>query len=337
MKRPFAVLLAVVILAGTRLTIPAGTVAQQPAGTAPIAVRNQTAQPGREVLVLRHQQLKMGAHDDYYRASREGVWPWYEKIGTRIVGQWLVVDPTGRVAAEHDDAYRLARYASFEHWRDTRDQSNASLGGNGLDRQKSLDSGRERAGVQTGSKGAYFLQGEYADTRPLYMPGLTEKYERIEGRPSADDAVIAMRSGAAQQGREIIELRYQRIVKGSFDRFVAQTVRDVWPWEEKLGARPIGQWRVIYPDAPSRTRESLEFDEVVTMIRFASHAHWQAMQPDRAALLGGNGPDWQAWQRALESQAALTRQTSVEFLDGEMYHSPPVFTPSLGERYQLSR
>jgi hypothetical protein len=336
MNRPLTILLAGVILAGARLTSPARPAAQQPpAGANPIAVRNQIAQPGREVLVLRHQQLKKGAHDDYYRASREGVWPWYEKIGTRIVGQW-VVDPTGRMATEHDDAYRLARYASFEHWRDTRDQSNASLGGNGLDRQKGQESGRERTGVQTGSKGAYFLQGEYADTRPLYMPGLAEKYERVEGTPSADDPVIAMRSAAAELGREVIELRYQRIAKGSFERFVAETVRNVWPWEEKLGARPIGQWRVIYPDAPSRTRESGDFDEVVTMIRFASHAHWQAMQPDRAVLLGGNGPDWRAWRGALESQRTLTRETSIEFLQGEMYYSPPVFTPSLGERYRLA-
>jgi hypothetical protein len=94
---------------------------------------------------------------------------------------------------------------------------------------------------------------------------------------------------------------------------------------------------VIYPDASSRTRESADYDEVITMIRFASHAHWQAMRSERAVLIGGNGPDWQAWRRALDAQRALTRETSVEFLEGEMYHSPPVFTPSLGERYSLAR
>lgn len=315
-----------------------GLAAQRGAGQAtPVAVRNQTPQAGREVLVLRHQQLKKGAHDDYYQASREGVWPWYEKIGTRIVGQWLVVDPAGGAPTEFDEAYRLARYASFEHWRATRDQSNAALGGNGPDREKSLESGRERAGVQTGSKGAYFLQGEYADTRPLFMPGLPEKYERADGAPSPADDVIAMRSAVAQAGREIVELRYQRIVKGGFDRFVARTVEAVWPWEEKLGARPIGQWKVIYPDAPSRSRESGEFDEVITMTRFAGHPHWLAMRPDRAVLLGGNGPDWRAWKNAVDAQAAMTRESSVELLAGEMYHSPPVFMPSLGERYRGAR
>jgi hypothetical protein len=328
--------LGVLLLAAIGFAAP-GSRAQAPsspiASEKPIAVRNQTPRTGREVLVLRHQQLKKGAHDAYYRASRAGVWPWYEKIGTRVVGQWLVVNPEGGAPTGFDDAYRLARYASIEHWRATRDVSNATLGGNGADREKSLASGRERVGVQTGSKGAYFLQGEYAHTRPLYMPAVTETYDRVEGVASTADDVIAMRSAAAQPGREIVELRYQRIAKGAFDRFVKDTVEGVWPWEEKLGARPIGQWRVIYPDAPSRTRESAEFDEVITMTRFASHAHWQAMRPERAVLLGGNGPDWRRWRSAMDAQAALTRDTSVEFLEGEMYHSPPVFMPSLGERY----
>ena len=325
------------------LTASAVSQAQAPstqaagAGAKPIAVRNQTPQAGREVLILRHQQLKKGAHDDYYRASRAGVWPWYEKIGTRIVGQWLVFNPDGGAPTTADDAYRLARYASFEHWRATRDPANVSLGGNGGDQAKSLESGRERGDVQTGSKGAYFLQGEYADTRPLYMPGLPESYERVDGTATPGDEVIAMRTAAAQTGQEILELRYQHIAKGAFDRFVAETIAAVWPWEEKLGARPIGQWRVIYPAAPSRTREAADFDEVVTMTRFASYAHWQAMRPERAVLLGGNGPDWRRWRSALEAQAALTREISVEFLQGEMYYSPPVFTPSLSERYRMIR
>jgi hypothetical protein len=330
--------LAGALLGGWLAASAAQPTPQQQAGAEPpVAVRNETPRPGREVLVLRHQQLKKNAHADYYRASREGVWPWFEKIGTRIVGQWLVVRPDGGTPPASDEAYRLARYASFEHWRATRDQSNATLGGNGSDREKGRESGRERGGVQLGSKGAYFLAGEYADTRPLYMPGVPERYERVAGAASPGDDVIAMRSAAARPGREIVELRYQRIEKNAFDRFVSQTVAAIWPWEEKLGARPIGQWRVIYPDAPSRTRESAAFDEVVTMTRYASYEHWQAMRPERAVLLGGNGPDWRAWKMAADALAALTQDQSVEFLEGEMYHSPPVFMPSLGERYTLAR
>ena len=319
-------------------TVLSAQTAQRPSG--PVAVRNDRPQAGQEVLVLRHQELKTGAHDEYYRASRAGVWPWYEQIGTRVVGQWLVVERDGAAVASvaTEDAYRLARYASVDHWRATRDNANAQLGGNGPSREKSAQSGRDRTGVQTGSKGAYFLQGENAPTRPLYMPGLAERYERIDSTaPSPADEVIAVRSEAARDGREVVELRYQRIAKGAFGRFVVETREAVWPWEEKLGARPLGQWRVIYPDAPSRTKESPDFDEVITMTRYASRDHWLAMAPDRAILLGGNGPDWRAWRAARDAQARLTRDTSVELMQGEMYASPPIFTPALPERYRLSR
>jgi len=303
-------------------------------------VRNDRPRPGQEVLVLRHQELKKGAHDDYYRASRAGVWPWYEQIGTRIVGQWLVTerDSVTVEAAPTEDAYRLARYASVEHWRATRDNANAQLGGNGPSREKSAQSGRDRTGVQMGSKGAYFLQGEDAPTRPLYMPGLAERYERTASTaPLPTDDVIAVRTEAARPGREVVELRYQRLAKGTYAQFVTATRDAVWPWEEKLGARPLGQWQVVYPDAPSRTTESPDYDEVVTMTRYASRDHWQAMAPDRAVLLGGNGPDWRAWRSALDAQGRLTRHTSVELMQGEMYASPPIFTPALPERYRLSR
>jgi hypothetical protein len=212
--------------------------------------------------------------------------------------------------------------------------SNARLGGNGPDREKSIASGKERLGVQTGSKGAYFLQGDNAPTRPLFMPGLDESYQRTAGTPSPADEVIAVRNDVARPGREVVELRYQRIVKGTFPQFVAQTREAVWPWEEKLGARPIGQWKVIYPDAANRTSESPDFDEVLTMTRYASREHMTAMRPDRAVLMGGNGPDWRAWRTALDAQAKVTRQTSVEIMQGELYESPPVFMPALQERYQ---
>jgi hypothetical protein len=333
---PAASLLATFLLVATTGALQP---AQGPAG--PVAVRNERPRPGREVLVLRHQELKKGEHDAYYRASRAGVWPWYEQIGTRVVGQWLVVDRDGRAvnAAPSDDAYRLARYASIEHWRATRDPANIRIGGNGPDRDKSLESGRDRVGVQIGSKGAYFLQGENAPDRPLFMPALSERYERIldPGAPAPGDPIVAVRHEAARPGREIVELRYQRIAKGAFDRFVADTRDAVWSWEEKLGARPIGQWKVIYPDAPSRTKESPDYDEVVTLTRYAGREHWQAMRPDRAVLLGGNGPDEQAWRAALDAQARVTRDTSVELMQGEMYYSPPIFNPALPERYRLSR
>ena len=308
-------------------------VGQAPAPLArPIAVRNDVPRPGTEVLVLRHQQLRKGAHQQYYESSRDGVWPWYERIGTRVVGQWLV---TG-ASPEFDDSYRLARYASFEHWRATRDAENASLGGNGPNREKNVQAGRDRLGVQAGSKGAYFLQGHMAPDGPIHMPGLAESYTLVEaGRPSAvTDEIIAVRNDVAQGGDEIVEIRYQQIVKGGSDRFLSATRAGVWPWEQKLGARPIGQWTVIYPEAPNRTKESPDYDEVVTMTRYASEAHRQAMRRDAAVLMGGNGPDYRAWMAALDLQASLTRETSAELARGHMYLSPPIFMPGLPERYR---
>jgi hypothetical protein len=333
MKHPLLAALLFVAAAGA--TVHPG---QQP--SAPVAVRNERPRAGREVLVLRHQELKKGAHDAYYRASRAGVWPWFEQIGARVVGQWLVVDRDGRPvqAAPVDDAYRLVRYASVEHWRATRDPANVRIGGNGPDLEQSLASGRDRGDVQTGSKGAYFLQGENAPERPLYMPALDETYERVAGEaPAASDPIIAVRHEAARAGQEIVELRYQRIAKGAFDQFVAGTRESIWPWEEKLGARPVGQWQVIYPAAPGRTQESADYDEVVTLTRYASREHWQALRPDRAVLQGGNGPDATAWRAALDAQTRLTRETSVELMQGEMYSSPPIFTPALPEKYRLAR
>lgn len=314
--------------------------AQTGQNAAPIAIRNERPRPGQEVLVLRNQQLRKGAHEQYYASSREGVWPWYEKIGTRVVGQWVIVNPAGGAAPQpFDDAYRLARYASFEHWRATRDMDSPSLGGDGPNREKSQQSGRDRTGVQTGSKGAYFLQGQMAPDAPFYMPGLSERYERIDTgrRPSATDEVIAVRTDVAQPGQEILELRYQRIAKGSFDRLLTSTRDSVWPWEEKLGARPMGQWKVIHPDAPSRTAENPAYDEAVTITRYASYAHWQAMQPDVAVFMGGNGPDYVAWSQALNAQKAFVRETTGEFMQGYMYNSPPIFMPGLAERYRLVR
>ena len=94
---------------------------------------------------------------------------------------------------------------------------------------------------------------------------------------------------------------------------------------------------MIYPDAPSRTRESPEYDEVITLTRYAGYPHWQAMRPDVAVFMGGNGPDFVAWNTASKSLASLTRETTTEFMQGYMYESPPIFMPGLAERYRVVR
>jgi hypothetical protein len=316
---------------------PGGQTAQR--GTQRIAVRNDVARPRNEVLVLRNHELRPGGHEPFFQISRDRLWPFGMRVGVRVVGQWKVVDPEGRAAPNYDDVYRLARYANFDHWLDTRDDTQTSTGGNGPAADERINGIADRVGAfQTGSKGAYFLQGRMAPGGPYYMPGLKEQYELVPGeRPAATDDVIAVRHDVSQPGQELVEFRYERIRKGTFERFVQQAEDAIWPWEEKLGARPIGQWKVIYPKAPSRTSESPDFDEVITLTRYASYAHWKATRPDQAVFLGGNGVDWRTWRAALGVQRGLTIQARTEFMEGFMFYSPPTYLPSLPERYRISK
>jgi hypothetical protein len=319
--------------------------AQEPSPSTPRPIRNHRAQPARELLVLRHHQLRQGGHEEFYRLSAENVWPFFERNGARIVGQWRV---DAGPATGFDDVYRLVRYAGFEHWRATRSTQSSGaaaaggsgdvgLGGNGPAQTRSMSGFATRGGLEVGSKGAYFLEGVSAPGGPYFMPGLNEQYELVDGgrRPAPSDDPIPVRLDVAQGGDEIVEVSYRRIAKGSFDRFVEATRAAVWPWEEKLGARPVGQWLVVHPAAPSRTTPSSEYDEVITMTRYAGRAHRDAMHPDVAVFMGGNGPDYDAWRTALALQDGLTRGRDTEIARGFMYQSPPQFLPGLPERYRL--
>ena len=336
-RRHLITTLTIVTLAGP-LAASAQPAPRNEAPPDPRPARNEVVRPQGpfdEVLMLRHQYLDKGAHEIYYQASRFGVWPWYERLGTRITGQWQVVYPEGGEEPLRDEGYRLARYASFEHWRYTRGPLSQTLAGNGPNLARSGLAGQLRREVAQGSKGGYFLQGLTATIKPQFLPGFAEEYEQIgTGVPGPDDDVIAVRNDVEQPGVATIALRYARIEKGSFERILETTLASVWPYEEKLGARPIGQWKVIYPDAPSRTKESHDYDEMVTMGRYASYDHYRAMRRGQAVLLGGNGRDWEAWRRALDTQGAATLEETVEFLQGFDHWSPPTFQPALPERYE---
>ena len=73
------------------------------------------------------------------------------------------------------------------------------------------------------------------------------------------------------------------------------------------------------------------------MTLFASAAHHEAMRVEAAVLMGGNGPDYQAWAAAMKMQSRLVQQTEVELMQGHMYNSPPIFMPPLPERYRRSQ
>ncbi len=327
-----AFLLTASLLAGAT---PTPATAQPPSEPSP--VRHDVARPGTEFLVLRHQRLQPGTHERFYEFSRAGVWPLYEKIGTRVVGQWQVVDPIR--SPDWDGAYRLARYRSYEHWAATRRPW--QLAGNGGDTRAGLDAIAARNELLIGSDGPIFLEGETREMGPSYHPALSEDY-----RPAASPGTVHPTrhgeavAGGRGAGGETVTLRYFKIAKGSFDDFHRLSREGVWPFFEKMGARVVGQWKVVYPEIPdnagqaSAHAENPDWDEAYMMVRYASRDHWQATRPEVMHLHGGDGPDYQLCREALAARRELTVESSVEFLEGHFYASPPIFTPAIDEFWQ---
>src|SRR5690242_152513 len=87
-------------------------VAPRAAQTAPGA--RAQSDPGSEIAVLRYYKIRKGSFPEMYRLSVEGVWPYYERAGARVVGMWQVAYPalpgqTLRESAEYDEAYMMVR------------------------------------------------------------------------------------------------------------------------------------------------------------------------------------------------------------------------------------
>lgn len=300
----------------------------------PRPVRNDVVQEGTELLVFRHQKLLKGGHEAYFRLSRDGVWPWFEKIGSRIVGQWKVIHPDGSAGdPDFDHGYRLARYASYDHWKATR-QGHLLLGGDGPDYHRSREALRARSHYTAGSQGGHFLEGRTAAPNVYYMPALDESYEVAAG--AAAEGPHPVRNDVNWPAPEIVALERLKIDKGSADQIIAEGVAHLWPYLEKVGARIVGQWKAVYPDE-SGFPESPDFDEVFFMVRYAGYEHWKAAQPARISSMGGNGPDYAAYRRAMSALERVTRDRSVTFLEGHMYQSPPKYLPGLREQYRRVR
>ena len=168
------------------------------------------------------------------------------------------------------------------------------------------------------------------------MPGLVERYERVDGRPDpASSAPRPVRLDRARPGDGILALEYSRIRKGAFEEYHAIARDRVWPYVEKIGVRPVGMWRVAYlPNGDAV--ESEAYDEVYYLARYAGFEHFLAVRDD-AAGMGGDGPDFEAFTSATARLDGLTQGRSIEFLRGEPYGSPPVHAPGLQESYRLVR
>lgn len=174
-------LIAGLLVLGACTTAPAPqtpsaptAMSRTPAGaTGP--VRNMTAQPGEEIVTIRHWRIKKGTFPQFLKASQEGVWPFFEKIGARIVGMWQVIpSPEGSgVATDYDEVYLMTRYASLEHWSASRNA--AAMGGDGPD-YAALQAGLAvRQSLSLETKVTY-LKGVTGPLGPVFMPGTGEKF-----------------------------------------------------------------------------------------------------------------------------------------------------------------
>lgn len=140
-------------------------------------VRNDVAQHGDGILTLRYFKIKKGTFPEFLKASQEGVWPFFEKLGARVVGMWQVIHPDVEGDADnpdYDEVYLMTRYASVEHWAASREPQ--KHGGNGPD-WEACRAALETRRALTIETHVTFLQGSTWQSPPVFMPGLDEKYE----------------------------------------------------------------------------------------------------------------------------------------------------------------
>ncbi len=142
-------------------------------------VRNLAAQPGEEIVTIRYFKIRKGSFPEFLKASQTGVWPYFEKIGARIVGMWQVIpDPEGAgVATDYDEAYLMTRYASLEHWSATRKAD--ALGGDGPDFAALQEALKVRRSLTLETRVTY-LKGLNGPLPPIFLPPTGEKFAPVK-------------------------------------------------------------------------------------------------------------------------------------------------------------
>ena len=182
----FALLAACLALAACTTVQPPVVTSDLPANNNPIQmnrdaaasrgpVRNLAAQPGEEIVTIRYWKIRKGTFPQFLEASESGIWPFFEKIGARIVGMWQVIPPPeGKEASpDYDEVYLTTRYASVEHWAATRDA--AAMGGDGPD-YAALQAALAVRQSLTLETQVTFIKGATGPLSPVYMPGTGEKF-----------------------------------------------------------------------------------------------------------------------------------------------------------------
>ena len=82
-----------------------------PGAQPPTPVRNDVPRMGQqEVIMMRHAYHEAGSYEAWHEASRSGVWPYFERLGARILGDFEIVHPAGADPTPgQDEALRFAR------------------------------------------------------------------------------------------------------------------------------------------------------------------------------------------------------------------------------------
>ncbi|MEZ5936681.1 MAG: NIPSNAP family protein [Hyphomonadaceae bacterium] len=141
-------------------------------------VRNETPRAGEEIVTIRYWKIRKGTFPEFLKASQDGVWPYFEKIGARVVGMWRAVPGPGETApADYDEVYLMTRYASLEHWAATRNA--AAMGGDGPDFQALQDALAVRRALTLETR-LTFVQGFTGPVGPVYMPGTGERFAPVD-------------------------------------------------------------------------------------------------------------------------------------------------------------
>jgi len=149
----------------------------------PVAVRLDAAQPGEPIMVLEYAKIEKRSFEEVHALTRDRVWPYLEKIGVRPVGHWRVAylpNSSTEESDEYDEAYRLVRYASYDHYVAVRDRA-VLLGGDGPDYQTMQEARRDLAEL-TLETSRQFLRGKPYGSPPIYAPPMNERYIRMETR-----------------------------------------------------------------------------------------------------------------------------------------------------------